>query len=65
MTLLQQIKAMTAQGFTLEIRDGLHGGFDVVVRNKHGRHLWCTASAEMIEADDEPTIVRALEECER
>jgi hypothetical protein len=65
MKLLQQIKAMTGNGFTFEIREGMHGGFDLVVRNKNGRHLWCTASAQLIESNDELSLVRALEECER
>jgi hypothetical protein len=64
MTLLQQIKVMTGLGFTLEIREAMHGGLDVVVRNKHGRHRWCSASAQLIEANDEAALVRALQECE-
>jgi hypothetical protein len=65
MTLMQQIKTMTGEGFTIEIRDGKQSGFDVVVRNKLGRHLWCNASDDLIDRDDEQSLVLALEKCRR
>jgi hypothetical protein len=64
MTLLQQIKALTALGFTLEIRDATGGGFDIVMRNKLGRHLWCNVTAAMVAGQDEPALSRALHDCE-
>jgi hypothetical protein len=65
MTLMQQIKTMTEEGFTFEIRNGVQSGFDVVVRNKLGRHLWCNASADQIDRNDEQSLVLALQECRR
>ena len=65
MTVMQQIKAMTGKGLMLGIREGMHGGVDIVVSNKAGRHLWYTAAAETIEQQDDHAVALALQECER